>query len=271
MPALLQTAQSLFTPQHVFVLVLTLSRISGMVLIAPVFGAADVPMKIRALFAMALTLIMLPVNWHASVTLPATMLDFLTYVGTEVILGFALGAGVWLLLTGVQLGGMLISQSSGLSMADVFNPSLDSSTPVLGHFLYLLATVIFLCIGGHRALIAGLLESFATVPLGQSPLTLLLPEMLSDITSLSFGLAVRVAAPGVAALLLATVVLGLIGRALPQLNVMTVGVGLNAILAAGVLALSLGSVSWVFQDELEPVLQRMFDTIGTQLPDDWLT
>ncbi len=271
MPSFLQDAQSLLSPRHVLVLVLTLSRISGLVMIAPVYGSVEVPVKIRALFAASLALIMLPVNWSVSVPQPATMLDFLMYVGTELILGFALGAGVWLLLTGVQLGGMLISQASGLSMADVFNPTLDSSTPVLGHFLYLMATVIFLCVGGHRALIAGLLESFSTVPLGQSPVTLLLPEMLNDITALSFGLAVRVAAPAVAALLLATVVLGLIGRALPQLNVMTVGVGLNALLAAGVVALSLGSVSWVFQDELEPVLQRLFDTIGTQLPDDWLT
>ena len=271
MPQFLQDVHALLTPQHMLVLVLTLSRISGLVMIAPVFGSADVPVRIRGLLALALALVILPTNWGSSPPEPATLLDFLTMVATEVILGFALGAGVWLLLMGVQLGGMLVSQASGLSLADVFNPNLDSSTPVLGHFLYLIATAIFLTIGGHRALIAALLESFSTVPLGQSPLTLMLPEMLNDITAQSFNLAIRVAAPGVAALLLATVVLGMIGRALPQLNVMIVGVGLNAMLAAGVLALSMGTMAWAFQDELEPVLQRLFETIGTSLPDGWLT
>src|SRR5690606_38689157 len=239
--------------------VLTVSRISGLVMVAPVLGAGEVPMRFRALVAIALALVLVPTHWDASVAQPATTLDMVTLVGTELILGFALGAGIWLLMMGVQMGGMLVSQASGLSLADAFNPGLEESTPLIGNFLYLLTTVIFLVIGGHRALVAALLDSFSTIPIGQSPLTLMLPEMLNDIAGQSFQLAIRVAGPGLAALLLATVVLGMIGRALPQLNVMIVGVGLNAMLAAGVLALSMGTMVWAFRDELEPAMQRVFE------------
>ncbi len=270
MPQFLHDIRLLLTPQHVLVLVLTVSRLSGLAMIAPVLGSNEVPMKIRALLVLALSLVLVPVHWESSVAPPVTMLDMLTMVGTELILGFALGAAAWLLMQGIQLGGMLVSQASGLSLADVFNPALDESTPVVGNFLYLLATAIFLAIGGHRAVVAALLESFSTIPLGQSPLTLMLPEMLLDIAAQSFLLAVRVAGPGLAALLLATVVLGMIGRALPQLNVMIVGVGMNAMLAAGVLALSMGTIAYAFRDELEPALQQVFETIGSTLPDGWI-
>lgn len=270
MTQFLHDIRALLAPQHVLVLVLTVSRVSGLMMIAPVLGSAEVPMRIRALLVMALSLVLVPTHWDAGVPQPATTLDMLTMVGTELILGFALGAAVWLLMMGIQMGGMLVSQASGLSLADVFNPALEDSTPVLGNFLYLLATAIFLAIGGHRILVAALLESFGTIPLGQSPLTLLLPEMLSDIAAQSFHLAIRIAGPGLAALLLATVVLGMIGRALPQLNVMIVGVGMNAMLAAGVLALSMGTMAFAFRDELEPTLQRVFETIGSTLPDGWL-
>lgn len=271
MPQFLHDIHALLTPQHVLVLVLTVSRISGLVMVAPVLGAGEVPMRFRALVAIALALVLVPTHWDASVAQPATTLDMVTLVGTELILGFALGAGIWLLMMGVQMGGMLVSQASGLSLADAFNPGLEESTPLIGNFLYLLTTVIFLVIGGHRALVAALLDSFSTIPIGQSPLTLMLPEMLNDIAAQSFQLAIRVAGPGLAALLLATVVLGMIGRALPQLNVMIVGVGLNAMLAAGVLALSMGTMVWAFRDELEPAMQRVFETIGSTLPDGWIT
>src|SRR5438874_6758889 len=107
--------------------VLVLSRVSGLVMIAPVYGSADVPMRLRALFALTLTLLIAPVQFGVTPPPATTLLDFVTYVGVELALGFVLGLGIWIHLQAFQLAGQIVSQASGLSLADVFLPNLDIS------------------------------------------------------------------------------------------------------------------------------------------------
>ena len=77
----------------------------------------------------------------------------------------------------------------------------------------------------------------------------------------SFSLAVRGAAPAMVALLLATVVLGLISRTLPQLNILAIGFGLNAMATFLVLAVSLGTIAWLFQEQLDPAVEAIVDAL----------
>ncbi len=88
-----------------------------------------------------------------------------------------------------------------------------------------------------------------------------LVEMFLVLVTQSFHVAIRAAAPVVTAVLLATLVLGLISRTLPQLNIMVVGFGLNAMITFGVLFLSLGAALLVFQDQVVPTLQILFQTL----------
>ena len=67
------------------------------------------------------------------------------------------------------------------------------------------------------------------------------------------------------ALLLATLILGLIGRTLPQLNILTLGFGLNALLAFAALGLTLGAAAWAFQDQIQPAMETIFDALKTPL------
>ena len=92
-----------------------------------------------------------------------------------------------------------------------------------------------------------------------------LVEMFLVLITQSFHVAIRAAAPVVTAVLLATLVLGLISRTLPQLNVMVVGFGLNAMITFGVFFLSLGAALLVFQDQIVPTLQILFQTLRIPL------
>ncbi len=244
----------LFEPGRLMLFVLVLSRVSGLVMIAPVYGSADVPMKLRALFALTLTLLIAPVQFNATPPAATTLLDFATYVGIELALGFVLGLGIWIHLLAFQLAGQIISQASGLSLADVFLPNQDASIPVISHLLDLCALAVFVALGGHRLVMEGFLQTFAVIPPGQGVLGPEITQTLNMVIAQSFQLGVRVAAPALTALLLATLVLGLIGRTLPQLNVMALGFGLNAMLGLAVLALSLGAAAWALEDELAGVL-----------------
>ena len=79
--------------------------------------------------------------------------------------------------------------------------------------------------------------------------------------SQSFVLGIRAAAPTMTALLLATLVLGLVSRTLPQLNVMVLGFGINAIVTVGLLSVSLGAVVWLFQADIEPALDVVAEAL----------
>ena len=79
------------------------------------------------------------------------------------------------------------------------------------------------------------------------------------------------AAPAVTALLLATLILGLIGRTVPQLNVLALGFGLNALLAFAALGLSLGVAAWAFQDQIQPAMEAIFDALKTPLRMEWMS
>jgi flagellar biosynthesis protein FliR len=241
----------------IFTLVLT--RFSGLVMTAPVFGSLEVPVRIRALLAFALSLLITPTQLSARVASPATLVDLLILVAGELLIGLTLGLGVQILFLAPQVAGQLISQLSGVSLADVFNPSLETEVPLFSQLLYLFTMAIFLTLGGHRLVMAGLLDSFHTLPLGGGGLLTSLSEPLTTLVTQSLELGLRAAAPATTALLLATLILGLISRTVPQLNIMALGFGVSAVTTLGVLALSLGGIAWAFEEQLEPFLESLLD------------
>ena len=172
---------------------------------------------------------------------PANLVEGGLAVGVEVLIGLALGLGTARLIAGAQLAGQLIAQLSGLSLAEVFDPNQGSETPLLAQLLGMFGVAVYLLIGGHRWLIAGLLDSFQALPIGGASLPAAVPHVLVSLVSESFSLGLRIAVPAVLALLLASIVLGLISRTITQLNIMSLGFGLNVVVALVALAMSLGS------------------------------
>lgn len=234
----------------VMIFMLVLARTGGLVVTAPIVGAVQVPEQVRALLAIMLALVLLPTQWAADVLLPETPLDLALVLTMELAVGLVLGLGVAIVFGGMQLTGQLIGQMSGMSIAEVFDPSVDSM-PLFSQVLQVFATAVYLVIGGHRLLVAGLLDTFRSMPPGRGVMPSSLVELFNTLVTQSFDLGVRAAAPACVALLLATVVLGLASRTLPQLNVISFGFGLNAMVTFGVLAISLGSISWIFADEVQ--------------------
>ena len=148
-----------------------------------------------------------------------------------------------------------------MSLAEIFDPGSGTNIPVLSQLVYLFAIATYLSIGGHRWLMAGLLDTFAALPPGHAAITAMLPEALITLIAESFSLGIRVAAPVIIAVLLATLVLGLISRTLPQLNVMSLGFGLNTLAAFGALAISLGTVAWLFEEQLFPAMALVHEAL----------
>lgn len=254
MPEFLHSVLALFDPAKLLLFGMVLARTCGMVLIGPMFGAREVPMRLRAFFAFALAILILPTQIHVGAPTPKTLLDFLTYVGTEVAVGYVLSLGIWIMFSGLQLAGQVIGQTSGMALADVFNPALNASVPLAAQFLYMFGLAIWLLFGGHRLAMEGFLATFSAVPPGSMLDFAVIHETLNALMTNSLELGIRVAGPVVAALLLATLVMGLISRTMPQLNIIAVGFSINSMASLAMLSLTLGVMGYVFQDEIEPVV-----------------
>jgi flagellar biosynthesis protein FliR len=245
------------------------ARVAGLTMTAPIYGNKDVPMQVRVLLAAALSLVILPLQGFA-VARFGSLPHYALMLGVEAAIGACLGLGVLILLHGMTLAGELIAQSSGLGIAEVYDPAIEENVPLFSRLMFLSAVTIFLCIGGHRMVMAGLLDTFQAIPPGSGELPTSLADGFTTLVGQSFSLGVRVAAPVVTSLLLATLILGLIGRTLPQLNIFALGFGLNSLLALAALALSFGAAVWAFQEQIEPAMRTIFDALRTPLKMEWL-
>ncbi|HZZ71942.1 MAG TPA: flagellar biosynthetic protein FliR [Pirellulales bacterium] len=243
-----------------FLFTLVLSRISGLVMTAPIFGTQQIPATIRAFLAFGLALLVTPLQTSAGFTPPGELLSLSLMIAGELLIGVALGVGISILLSGVELTGQIISQMSGMSLADVFNPGFDENIPVFSQFLNLLTLSLFAILGGHRMVLDGLLGTFARIPPGASGVADSIAHTVTELLTQSFVLGIRAAAPAMVALLLSTLVLGFISRTLPQLNIIALGFSLSALVTFGTLLICLSAIVWVFIDQVEPSLEMMLES-----------
>jgi flagellar biosynthetic protein FliR len=242
-----------------FLLVLT--RVGGVILSAPIFGPRHAPLPARVLVAVALSLIVTPLYAGNTPAHAANLLQMTILVAREAAIGLALGLALTIFFSSMQLAGNTIGQLSGMQLADVFDPTFDTQTPLFGQLLDLVAITVFVALDGHRKVIAALLDTFRWRPPGGDDFPASIAETLSGIATESFVVGIRTGAPVMISLLLAVLVLGLISRTLPQLNVFAVGFNLNSAIALVALSLSLGTVGAVVEERADVILAAVRDAI----------
>ncbi len=247
---------------HLAVCALVLVRVAALVLVAPLLGPFEVSLRVRAGLAVALAVLAAPLEINRVTSPPEGIGEFLIAAGGEALVGLLLGLGVRILFSSMLVAGQLISQMSGLQLAEVFSPGLGSSGSVFTQLLLLVSTAVFFIIGGHRQVMEALLDSFAWLPAGQATVTHSALDAVTALVSQSFILGLRAAAPAVVALLLATLIVGFVSRTLPQLNILSLGFGVNALVAVTAVSLSLGGACWIFLDALAPALQTTLDAFS---------
>jgi len=226
-------------------------------LTAPIFSSRSIPVQIRVLITLILSLLVTPLHLGTAEVDPANLIQFVSKIAIETTVGATLGLGVMLILSGVQLAGELISQISGSRMGDSFNPTFNESVAIFSQLLDLVTMAVFLIIGGHRMMMDSLLDTFRSLPPGKAFIESGILDTIIDLTTQSFVFGIRASAPAVVALMLSQLVMGLISRTLPQLNVLVIGFNLNAMITLGVLAFSIGMIALLFQDGIEPALEQI--------------
>jgi flagellar biosynthesis protein FliR len=250
-----------FLVSRFMIFTLVLARTGGLLVTAPLFSTQALPRQVRALLAVAMSLLVTPVFLDTSLPPIENLAVYGKLLANETLVGLLLGLGINILFAGVQVAGQIVSQLSGLSLADVFSPGFEEDVSVFSQLLYFLTLAVFIAIGGHRIVTQSLLDTFAAMPPGHAALGHGFVNVLVTIISQAFALGIRAAAPLLTALLISNLMLGLISRTLPQINVIAVGFGLNALLAMGLLFLSIGAAAWTFQEPTIDVMQRIQEAL----------
>lgn len=214
-------------------------RPGAAMLAAPIFGAPAVPVQLRLVIALALGIPGLSVT---SFTLPveglASMAGFALVAG-EIMAGLAIGFAVQIGFSAAVLAGEVIGNAMGLGFAAMVDPASGQNNPVLGQFMSILATFLFLAIGGHLALAATIVESYRALPPGDAWMSAESVRGLVFFGGVLFSAGLSIALPVAFAIILVQIIMGLLARSAPQLNLFAVG--FPAALLAGVVLLAIAA------------------------------
>jgi flagellar biosynthetic protein FliR len=217
-------------------LIWPLTRILGLVAAAPVFGNTSVPVSIKVSLGVLLALIMAPLLPSLPAVEPFSWGGLLIMV-QELLVGLAMGFTMRLAFAAIEFAGEVGSSTMGLSFASFFDPTTHGRSSGISQFLALLATLAFLAANVHLVLLQALAESFITLPISATPLSLGAPLEMARWGGKVFSVGLQLALPIIAALLVTNLALGILTRAAPQLNLF--GIGFPITLGVGLLVLNL--------------------------------
>lgn len=198
-----------------------LFRIAGLLMIMPVLGGGEVPVRVRVALAFLMTVLIVP-SLGPMPQLDPLSFDSVLISMQQLIIGVAMGLMVLIVFNAVTMAGESIAVTMGLGFALLNDPQNGSQVPTVSQFYLILATLLFLALDGHHAIVMLLDASFTQLPVGQSLGSNAL-WVLVQWGGIMFKGALSIALPALAAMLTVNIIMGVITRAAPQLNLFSVG------------------------------------------------
>jgi flagellar biosynthetic protein FliR len=220
---------------QLWALVFVMVRISAAFIAAPVFSAVSIPLVVRVSLSGAIGVLVLAVH---PIVPPAQIFSLVTImsVAAEALVGFAIGFVLQIAFAAPMVASEVIGTSMGIGFASAIDPQNGRSTPALGQFFSMLLTLLFLSVNGHLMLVEMIVKSYETLPPGQAWLGADKLENIAMFGGYTFLAGLLLALPVGFLLLCLNIVVGMISRAAPALNLFAVGLPVS--LAVGVLALA---------------------------------
>ena len=206
------------------------ARTGALLMTIPPFESRNIPVLFKIGLAISVSALLFPFVPMDGYRMQTNALSFGMGVIGEVTLGFLVGLMIQLLFAGIQLGGQLAGFQIGLAIANVMDPARGGQIPILSQFNHLLAILLFMAINAHHGFIQAVVESFHLVPPLQVAFSPASIELLLELAGRMFLIAIKIGAPVIVALILTSVVLGLMARTVPHMQVFIVGIPLKILI-----------------------------------------
>lgn len=208
-------------------------RVSGLMLFAPFFGSVVIPARVKAALVIAITAALYPV--YATHLHAVSASNWPIVVASETVVGVGMGVATNVVFEAAMMAGQVLSVQMGYSLVNILDPLTQVESTVIALFHHSLAMLIFLQLDVHHWILRAVAHSFDYLPPGSATLNPLFLHALLHEGSVVLVLGVQIAAPVLAATLLTDLVLGLLGKASPQMPLMLLGPAVKSML--GVLVL----------------------------------
>ena len=229
-------------PDEFVTFVLVLLRVSLVVALAPIFGSTTVINQVKAAIVLMLTFMIAPQVRYPAEMMPMTWVGFIPLALGEIFFGFCLGFIVRLVTESANLAGDYISFQTGLSMANVMDPQSGAQVSMVSRLIYVMITLMFLYANGHMLVLKAMMDSFKVAPPGYLMLsrTDVFAEIMAAMMRL-YVVGIKLCAPVIAVLFCVKVGFGIVAKAVPQMNILFVGMPVYILVGFSVM---LFGMSW---------------------------
>ncbi len=223
---------------------LVLVRVSVFFALWPVFGVFAVPAFAKIFTSLLVSILIFPnVAWkELSESLSSNMIILM--VAREVFVSLVLVYIGRLLFFAVNVCGQLVTMSLGLSSSEVYNPTMDSRASAVEQFQLMIATLVFLAWSGHHIFLQAMVESFTIIPLSNVFINTVNPETIANLIQQVMTVGIQLSGPVMAAIFFMNIALGLVGRAVPQINILITSLSAN--IAMGLLILLITIPAFIY-------------------------
>ncbi len=242
------------SPEWSAVFLLTFARVTAAIVPMPVFGAAGVPSQTKIALALLLSLIVLPLTAEPAGGVSTNLFVFASLIGSEILVGLTIGIAVMLVFSGLEMGATVIGVQMSFSIGEVFDPLTGGRVATVDQFYRIVATLVFFAVNGHYLVIQSMLQTFEVVPAGSADLSLIAGDRVLPFFTALFIVALRISLPVVGALVLTDLALALVGRTIPQMNILVVGfpvkIGVGLLVMAASMPLMTSFMGSVFGQAL---------------------
>ncbi|OHB57848.1 MAG: hypothetical protein A2173_07145 [Planctomycetes bacterium RBG_13_44_8b] len=239
-------------PEKLLGFIMVLTRLSAFFMLIPVFGWKTIPTSVKIAMTMLLAIFFsnktaLAIPVRAGNNGQFSFAEVIFLISNEATYGLALGLVVVIIFSVIKFSGSIIESQMGLSMVEIFDPLTNEETELLSSLLEMIFIIMFLSANGHHLFLMIISRSFDVFPAGSIPTISVLTEGVMKAGSAMFLAGLRLAAPMLAAFLLLLIVLAILSRIVPEMDILFISlplrIGLGLLMAAIFLPFISGFVS----------------------------
>lgn len=212
---------------------LVLARVGMIIAMLPLIGSGAVPVMVRAMFIFILALVLTPIAGR--VEFSGGLVHFGVMMGGELLLGLLMGFAGRVLIKSLRMAGELIGRQMGMALAQMSDPLEGVQSTVVGNFCDVFAVLMMFVTGTHLMFIKGMHESLMALPLGTSLSQSILFEVGTQAVSRAFVIALQIAAPVLIVGFLVSLVMALMARLVPEVNILVLGLPVRLGVGLGML------------------------------------
>lgn len=244
--------------------VLIFFRVAGMFIYAPLFGSTQIPKQVRVMLA-AIIAMGIAATTTKPMALPDSLWVLTAGIVGELVFGLAMGLIASFIFIAVQWAGEIIGQQMGLNISEVFDPQFGAQGSIIGNLYFMFTLVVFLLVDGHESMLIGVRQSLGALPLLSVGMSISLFTFIVSMFHAATILAFQLAAPVLVTMLIVDLCMGFVGKTVPQLNLMSAGLGVRGIVGFLVLIIGIGLSS----DVIRSAMFRMLDNVTSAYQGVW--